>query len=282
MKVSKIYRKMFFVCACVAAVAFTVVGKRTAKKIGATFHEIYVQGLPPEFDGFTICHISDFHFTRNDETVETLLEILNDEMLRYDVICATGDYAYSSLSVGFAYNFFAGLKRDVYAVNGNSDIRQDRVRAKNGDELNTATYFKNAVTAYLVNENVKIERGDSAIYLAGVDEVSYDKDDLTFALNNLREDDIVVLLAHNPEIINRAGDARVKIILSGHTHGGQLCLPNGNAVYNNTTLNLKYSTGLHKVWGNTILSINRGIGTTRLRLRFNCTPEVSFVKLKKK
>ena len=273
---------MLFVCACAVATAFAVVGKRTARKIGATFCEVHIPDLPTEFDGFTICHISDFHFTKNDEMAAVLLEILNDEMLRYDIICATGDYAYSSLSVGVAHEFFAKLKRDVYAVNGNSDIRQDRVRAKNGNKLKTATYFKDAVTAYLVNENVKVERGESAIYLAGVDEVSYDKDDLKSALESVNEEGIVVLLAHNPEIMNIEGDARVKLILSGHTHGGQLCLPNGQAVYNNTTLNLKYSNGLHEVWEDTVLVINRGIGTTRLRLRFNCTPEVSFIKLMKK
>ena len=269
----------------IAAIAAVFIVKRN---LGIEVKNISVgiKGLPDKFDNFTICHISDFHFTKNDKAPEKLLKILKRYNGKYDIICVTGDFAYSSQSISTAKTFLAKLDKDIYAVNGNSDIRQDRVRyseSSNADDMyKTQNYLSDVVSSYLVNENIKINKDEQVIFLAGVDEVSYDRDDLQKALENISKDGVVILLAHNPEIINKKGDGRIKLILSGHTHGGQICLPNGQALFNNTSLPLKYSSGLHKVWDDTLLYVNRGIGAVRIKLRLNCKSEVTFIKLKKK
>ena len=256
------------------------IGRRTAGIIEVLQIEIPIQGLPLDFDGFTVCQISDFHFKQHDKMDEKLLTILKESNLKYDIICLTGDYSYSALSFGVAKNFLTLLDfKETYAVNGNSDLRQ-MFNTYRADEFNDEPFLKDNVKKYLLNENIEIWRGENKIYLAGVDEVSYGRDNLKKALEGISDDDMVILLAHNPEIITKDGDNRIKLILSGHTHGGQICLPNGYALYNNTKLSLKYSSGLHDVWNHTKLYVNRGIGVTRIPIRLNSYPEVSIIKLR--
>jgi predicted MPP superfamily phosphohydrolase len=80
----------------------------------------------------------------------------------------------------------------------------------------------------LFNECETVVRGDDRIYLAGVDDPHfYRVDDIEKAASQIPREAFSILLSHTPEIYDRAASSGFDLMLSGHTHGGQLCLPGG-------------------------------------------------------
>jgi len=120
----------------------------------------------------------------------------------------------------------------------------------------------------LVNENIEVEDN---FYIVGVDDPYTMHDRLDKALQGIRENSVIVLLAHSPEIVGKAAN-KVDIILAGHTHGGPLYVPLPRKYR-------RYVSGLFKV-GETYMYVNRGIGTSILPVRFMCTPEVTCLDFK--
>ncbi|MBN2411649.1 metallophosphoesterase [candidate division KSB1 bacterium] len=87
-----------------------------------------------------------------------------------------------------------------------------------------------------------------------------------------------VLLSHTPDYVLTAQKYKIDLVLSGHTHGGQVCLPVIGPLVSNIKLGRKYMQGLHK-FNNTSLYVTRGIGTVLLPLRFFCPPEITVINL---
>ncbi len=88
----------------------------------------------------------------------------------------------------------------------------------------------------------------------------------------------MLLLAHSPDMVRAAEDLDIDLVLAGHTHGGQLRLPTGGALYSQTALGRKYAAGLF-FFGKTKLYVNRGIGNAVLPFRFLCRPEITVIHL---
>ena len=253
-------------------VAVIARGMANSARLDITEETVEIPGLPAAFDGFRLLHMTDVHLRHCSEKVEQLLALT--EELDPDLVCLTGDYAFTALSISDVERFFLGLslRPAVVGVYGNSDYRPgitDVVRA---------SWEKSF--PFLSNSALCLERAGEKLWIAGVDDPHLGRDSLLTAMELVPETATAILLAHSPEVILRKLDPRIKLILSGHTHGGQICLPNGQAIFNNVNLPNSFASGRHLLEGGATLYVSRGVGSTRLPVRFGCLPEVTVFTLR--
>ena len=194
--------------------------------------------------------------------------------LEYDICVLTGDYrgktygpfenALQSLS-----NICALLRGPLYGVLGNHDsLRMTPAMEAMGIRM-------------LFNEYETIARGSSQIYLAGVDDAHfYRADDIEKAASGIPKNSFSVLLSHTPEVYEQAAAAEFDLMLSGHTHGGQLCLPGGIPIKLEAVLPRSMGAGMWRYAGMTGYT-SVGAGTSLMPVRLNCPPEISLHTLRR-
>ena len=235
-------------------------------------HPITLRRLPSSFDGFRVVHLSDIHhsaFTSRDQ-VERAVETAN--RLRPDIIALTGDYISHERQFAAPCAELLGrleAREGVYAVLGNHDHWTDA-------PLITDLFRAEGITV-LVNQGMRFEQRGEAFWLAGVDDTMVGLEDLPLALAGARDDEMKLLLAHNPIILRRAARAGVDLVLSGHTHGGQIALRSERSVSGKPRRRLLRGLG-HQ--GETQIYVTRGVGTVVLPIRYGCPPEVSLLELR--
>jgi predicted MPP superfamily phosphohydrolase len=234
--------------------------------------EIYLRRLPKTLDGLRVVHLSDFHYGPlvDPRHLERAIEIAND--LKPDLIALTGDYISQERSYAAPCAELVGrlrAKHGVYAVLGNHDHWTD---AKLIADLFAAEKIR-----VLVNEGLRLDINDESFWLAGVDDTMVGLEDLPLALAGSRDGEFKLLLAHNPIILRRAARADVDLVLSGHTHGGQVTLrPEKNRSGRPRRRMLR---GLGRR-ANTQIYVTRGLGMVVLPIRYGCPPEVSLLQLR--
>lgn len=251
-------------------------------QVQTTHLPIKIAKLPDAFHRFKIVQISDVHHSSfvNESEIVAAAEYTNT--LQPDLIVLTGDYI--SHSVDFIPGCARALghlkaKHGVFAVLGNHDHWTDGVQMKNALEAEGIRV--------LCNENVRVEKDGSYIRLAGVDDMLVKLDDMDAALAGTSRDEARILLAHNPALIREASRAGVDLMLSGHTHGGQI-----NWKLLAPQKDTRLSRWLHRpsrklmrghaILGNTQIYVNRGLGTVVVPLRYGCTPEITLIELQNK
>jgi predicted MPP superfamily phosphohydrolase len=236
--------------------------------------DVLIKGLPQGFEGFRIAQISDVHHSRlvSIEEVRRVVELAQGT--RADLIVLTGDYttAYRRYIEPCA-EALGGLRapEGVWAVLGNHDHYTDpqlTVRALERAHINV-----------LNNANTVIRRGGERLQLAGIDDWSWNGTDWPRALYGLDQKFPTVLLSHQPRVLDVAEAEKVSLILSGHTHGGQLRLPFIGAPARFGVEDFKYLRGLYEREG-TQLYVSRGTGVIGLPLRFGVRPEIAVIRLK--
>ncbi len=244
-------------------------GLKNSKQLELSDLEINLPGLPSQFDGFKLLFITDTHLRQNTSKIDLILQKCDEA--QPDLICLGGDYCFTSMSSDSAIRLFDSLSSRCRTVGilGNADYRINEDIRKSW-----AKHIK-----LLVNHSLCLQRNGKELWITGVDDPHHERDILPVALAPVPEDASVILLAHSPEIINRPIDKRVKLILTGHTHGGQICMPDGKAIYNNISLPAEFSSGLHEM-NDVKLYISRGVGSTRLPIRFACPPELTLITLR--
>ena len=234
--------------------------------------EIYLRKLPPALDGFRIVHLSDLHYGPlvDPRHLQRAIEIANE--LRPDMIALTGDYISQERSYAAPCAEIVGRLKaahGVYAVLGNHDHWTDAKLI--------ADLFQAEGIRMLINEGVRIDARGEAFWLAGVDDTMVGLEDLSLSLAGARDDEFQLLLAHNPTILRRAARAEVDLVLSGHTHGGQVTLrPEKNRSGKPRRRMLR---GLGRR-ANTQIYVTRGLGTVVLPIRYGCPPEVTLLELR--
>ena len=235
--------------------------------------EIPIKNLKPALEGFTIVQLSDIHlqpFTR-PELVRRAVEMSNT--LRPDLVVLTGDYVWRDQDAAFELApILAGLnaRHGVYSVLGNHDLWLDVEATKRA--------FAEAGLPMLINQGVEIREGNGSFYLAGMDDGWSGEPDLSLTLENAPAGIPVVLLLHEPDLVDETSrDPRISLQLSGHTHGGQVLMAGRPPIFT-PALGKKYSQGLFRV-NDTWLYTNRGLGVISVPLRFNCPPEVTLLTL---
>jgi predicted MPP superfamily phosphohydrolase len=246
---------------------------RNADQIAIRRNVLEFSNLPQAFDNFTVLHLSDLHIDISEGAMRRLVGIVGD--LQYDICVLTGDYrgkTYGPLqkSLKGISDLRAKLKGPLYGVLGNHDsIQMTPSLEKMGIRM-------------LFNECEIISRGDNHIYLAGIDDAHfYRADDIQKAATRIPSGTFSILLSHTPEVYDRAAKADFDLMLSGHTHGGQLCLPGGVPIKLEARLPRRMGAGLwHHVGMAGYTSV--GAGTSLLPARLNCPPEIALHTLRRR
>jgi uncharacterized protein len=237
--------------------------------------------LPDAFAGMKVVQISDFHFHAYTEAffLEAIVRKVN--ALAPDLVLLTGDFVSSNplpqhTNVKLAYQCAEILSHIEcplrYAIMGNHDA------------LVGAHAVTDALTTHripvLANRSVPLERQGQRIWLAGVEDVLIQRPDLSAALPAAvrRDGEPTILLAHEPDFADYAMGQGVDLILSGHTHGGQILFPFLPPLML-PDMGTKYVHGLFKLGDGMQLYVNRGIGAVTLPFRFRCPPEITSITL---
>ena len=160
------------------------------------------------------------------------------------------------------------LKGPLYGVLGNHD------------SITMAPSLEAMGIRLLFNECEAIARGGNQIYLAGIDDAHfYRSDDIVKAASGIPQDGFSVLLSHTPEVYDQAAAAGFDLMLSGHTHGGQLCLPGGIPIKLEAILPRSMGAGAWRHAG-MVGYTSAGAGTSLVPVRLNCPPEISLHTLR--
>lgn len=230
--------------------------------------------LPVLFQGIRIVHFSDLHLGFFVDAAD-LQRICSSIMeLQPDLICFTGDLVDEEPQAAEeALPLLAALQAPLgkVAVLGNHDVLAGAGPV--AEQLELAGF------QVLNNRHVRLERGEATLYVAGVDDVLHGLPDLGQALQGIPADGCVLLLAHEPDFADEAGQYSVDLQLSGHSHGGQVRLPFGGPILT-PPKGRRYPDGLRRVAGSPLqVYTNRGTGTTILPIRFFCRPEITLLTL---
>jgi len=234
--------------------------------------EIYLRRLPAKLDGLRVVHLSDLHYGPlvNPQHLKRAVTVAND--LRADLIALTGDYIsqdriYAAPCAEVVGNLRA--RHGVFAVLGNHDHWTDAALI--------ADLFRAEGIRVLINEGSRMDLRGESFWLAGVDDTMVGLEDLSLALAGARHDEFKLLLAHNPTILRRAARASVDLVLSGHTHGGQVTWRSERGRSGRPRRRMLRGLGRR---GNTQIYVTRGLGTVVLPIRYGCPPEISVLDLR--
>lgn len=239
--------------------------------------------LPAAFGGVTVAFLTDTH--HGPFVPLSYLEevVAATTALRPDLILLGGDYVQRRRTlypqgnqrhlIAPGVGVLAALRAPLgrFAVLGNHDHKTSAMLTRRA--------LADAGIVDLTNTGVVLERGGARLHLCGVDDVSTGKPNLPRALRGVGAQDACLLLSHNPDVAERIRDPRVDLILSGHTHGGQVYFPGLGAPFTASRFGQKYRAGL--VQGPSArVYVSRGIGTIGLPVRWGAPPEVTLITLR--
>jgi uncharacterized protein len=246
-------------------------GRKNAERVQVRHNDISSKALPSRFNGFTLLQISDLHVDINEGAMRRLTELLPN--LSYDVCVLTGDYR--GLTFGPFDAALEGLKRVLSHLNGSIyGVLGDH------DTIRMVPGLEEMGIHMLLNECEAISRDGQSIYLAGIDDAHYYRvDNIEKAASDIPQDGFSILLSHTPEIYRQAAHAGFDLLLSGHTHGGQICLPGSIPITLDSVLPRQMGSGAwnyHDMAGYTSV----GVGTSIVTVRINCPPEITLHHLR--
>lgn len=246
-------------------------GLHNAAALQIRHNDVVIPHLPEAFEGFTLLQLSDLHLDMDGGYPDALIERLGQ--VRYDACVMTGDFrakTYGDFDAAIAAlaKVRPHLRGPVYTILGN----HDSIRMVPGIEAL-------GITA-LLNEAVVLEREGARIHLAGIDDPHYYQvDNFDKAAANIPPEEVAILLSHSPETYRLAAHASFDLMLSGHTHGGQICLPGGIPLITNADCPRRFCRGAwryHAMQGYT----SAGSGASVVGVRFNCPPEITLHHLR--
>lgn len=244
--------------------------------------EVKMPYLPTAFDGYRIAQLSDIHIEGG--AMRTWLPQIAHEVtaLGADAIVLTGDYV--TVPGDWQENpLVEGLKhlraRDgVFAVLGNHDhwhMGRDRMR---GPQM-VRSALKRAGIEELRNSALPIKRQGERLWMCGIDDWITGYSDLDAVSYQFPPQSAAVLLAHEPDYADHvAATNRYGLMLSGHSHGGQIALPFLGPIVTPRG-SWKYQRGRYQVQNMTLYT-NRGVGTVGIPLRFCARPEIAVFTLR--
>jgi predicted MPP superfamily phosphohydrolase len=246
--------------------------KKNAERIAVRENVVCSRKLPDRFHDFTILHISDMHVDMNERAMHNLAELL--PRLKYDIAVLTGDYR------GKTYGPFeatldgltrvqARLTGPIYGVLGNHDT------------ILMVPGIEAMGIRMLLNECEPLVRGDERIHLAGIDDAHYYRmDNIEKAASGIPDDEFSILLSHTPEIYRQAAHAGFDLLLSGHTHGGQICLPGSIPLTLDSVLPRHMGAGAWE-YGDMAGYTSVGVGSCIVPVRLNCPPAITLHHLRR-
>jgi len=251
--------------------------------------DLFFENLPPAFDGFTVLHLSDLHFVPADRRKAMRLQTLNAPPA--DICVITGDLIETDSAIVPCVEALGRLRsRDgTFCVLGNHDyfryslrdvLRNKAVTDKrNNAELLVRGLRRNGVRV-LLNQSTEIRRNGQSIWVAGVDDPVTRREDVSEALCSIPPGAFTILLSHTPDVLKDLTCSGQNLVLSGHTHGGQVVLPILGPILNHSTLRPGFVSGIMRQ-KDSLLVVSNGLGVNRFfPFRFRCRPEAHTLRLR--
>jgi uncharacterized protein len=269
-------RKFFKIAGVTALGSVTAVGFYPfleAKWCRLARWTITLPNLPPAFRGMTLALVSDVHHGPFVPLayVRHIVELANS--LKPDLVLLAGDYVsqhprYIAPGIEALGKMKARLGR--FAVLGNHDHWESAPEARQA--------LAEVRISLTDNTGFWIDSQGDRLRICGVGDLWTDRQDSRSALGDATPHDAVIMLSHNPDYAETLSDRRVGLMLSGHTHGGQVVVPGFGAPIVPSRYGQKYLHGL--VQGPSCqVFVTRGVGTVSPPVRFLCRPEIVLLTL---
>jgi uncharacterized protein len=240
----------------------------------ANTYRVDVPHLPTAFSGLRVIHLSDLHHGSFMSLSRVAHIIRRANSLGGDVILCTGDYVHqrrSARQIDAVWPILSQLSAPLgtYSVLGNHDHWADGARSqhwltKSGQDLR--------------HRVISIEKNGRRIWLVGAGDLWEDHRDLDALLSLVPQSDCRIVLAHNPDTADTSFSERVDLMVSGHTHGGQVDIPLLGPPHL-PVRNKTYTSGLKVSPRGLQVFISKGIGWACFPIRFNCFPEIAVLEL---
>ena len=236
-------------------------------------YKIESESLPSSFEGLKIVHFSDVHYGGNidDEYLDKIIDLINEQ--KPDIVVFTGDFfdkrvKLDDKKVEYVKSELNKIESSLnnYAVNGNHDIKF--LETFNNIFSDNFIVLNNEEKLLYYKDNTPI----SIIGLTDMSETKVDYSPFENESNYYR-----IVLAHEPDEYDKIKDYKFNILLSGHSHNGQIRIPLLGAVYTPTGAK-KYYDNYYNLEGHEIY-ISNGIGTSLIDLRLNNTPSINLYRL---
>ena len=240
-----------------------------------TIHQYNVGTADDRQSVITLLQISDIHLKKNYSTDQLNRIVAAANAQKPDIIVFTGDLFDNYANYGpveETTKLLAELNAPLgkFAIWGNHDYG-------GGAAAVYPSIWHNSGFQLMENDGLTLRtENDQVIYLAGIDDSLFGTPSLEDALLNRSDGDYTILLTHEPDVADRALGRDVSLILSGHSHGGQVNIP---FVPVTNVLAEKYISGFYTLSEETSLYVNTGLGTTLLPVRFRVPPEIAVFTL---
>lgn len=240
-------------------------GLRNTLDLRLRQNEVVLPRLPAAFDGFRLLQLSDLHIDLSEAHAGRLAACVR--CIACDACVLTGDYRFATggscaAALAALQRLAAVLPRPAYAVLGNHD------------GIALLAGLEALGVRVLMNEHAAIERAGQRLFLAGIDDAHYFRThDLARAAAGLPAAACTVLLSHTPQPYREAAAQGFDLMLCGHTHGGQICLPGGIPVLTDCPAPRRFARG---AWRHAALAgyTSAGCGCSVAEARFFCPPEL--------
>jgi uncharacterized protein len=236
--------------------------------------DLYFDDLPAGFEGYTILHMTDLHLDSLPEMDKKICEKIDG--LTVDLCVLTGDYRVGTRG-GFK-KILDMLHQIVPCIQ-----QRDGIMAVLGNHDTCAMVepFEMAGITMLVNETIDIDRGGSRISVTGLDDPYYYYGEQSLQALKESPEGFKIALVHAPSLFDLAADNGYSLYLTGHTHGGQICLPGGIPVIRHLRYGKKYYRG---VWHYAEMTgyTGQGVGVVGIPVRFNTQSEITLLRLHRK
>jgi len=246
-------------------------GRRNLLRLQLRRNDVLLPSLPDAFDGYTLLQLSDLHLDIGGALQQRLAERV--QSLEYDACVLTGDFRFRTFgphepALEALARLRPHLRGPTYAVLGNHD------------SIRMVPYMERLGIRVLLNESVRIERESAALHLAGIDDAHYFRThSFHRAAHDIPHEACAILLSHTPEPYRLAAHAGFGLMLCGHTHGGQICLPGGVPILTDSDAPRAYARGPWR-YDSMVGYTSVGCGASIVDIRLNCLPEVTLHRLR--
>jgi predicted MPP superfamily phosphohydrolase len=242
-------------------------GRRNALALTVRQNTIALPSLPPAFAGLRILHLSDLHFDGFPGFGQHIARTIAGHP--FDLAVITGDYRFRT------HGEYTHLASELAAL---APVLACRLGAfgilGNHDLIEMVPMIERAGVRLLLNEAIRLGQDGAAVWLVGLDDPHYfGLHDFDRALRGVPADAFRVLLVHSPELLPEAAAHGFSLYLTGHTHGGQICLPGGYAPYMNIRCHPDLISGAWR-YGAMRGYTSAGVGASGVFARFFCPPEI--------
>jgi len=240
--------------------------RRNARTLAVVHHRPTLPALPRAFHGYRILHLSDLHIDVSEETAHAIISAAR--AVEYDLCVLTGDYRFRTSgdiepALRNMERLRASLAGNVYGVLGNHD------------SVLMLPALEDMGIRVLMNESVVLERGGEHLYLSGIDDAHFfGVENFEKALAGVPEEGVTVLLSHTPEVFRQAAHSGIDLLLCGHTHGGQICLPGNIPVLLDAAIPRHLGRGAWR-YRDMLGYTSPGAGTSIAEVRLNCPAEIT-------